>query len=265
MQRGHEGRGRQINTSLAGPTAASSDPVTVPGPPRATDRPPPHLGPVRAVAWATTGCNLAGPSTRTQTARRLPQPYTNRTATGSRLLTGHTRTNYRHHSPPKRPRRCQRRQRHKRPNGEPADHTAAGTARHRPHYYRTNSLTANRPPASRPTPNGPDVQGSKREGRPQGWRHNGAPRPPTTTPPNITTHHSSTIIRPTNRRQQPTTPGERELDRVRRRAYASRHASRVARASSSCLTPTENQPRSGCLQDEASGLAPGPSAPYSRG
>ena len=40
-----------------------------------------------------------------------------------------------------------------------------------------------------------------------------------------------------------------------------RHASPVARASPSRLTPTENQPRWGCLQDRAFGLAPGPWAP----
>ena len=37
----------------------------------------------------------------------------------------------------------------------------------------------------------------------------------------------------------------------------SRHASPITRASSSRLTPTESQPRRGCLQDRAFGLAPG--------
>ena len=36
-----------------------------------------------------------------------------------------------------------------------------------------------------------------------------------------------------------------------------RHVSPVARASSSRLTPTENQPRGWCLQDRTLGLAPG--------
>ena len=63
----------------------------------------------------------------------------------------------------------------------------------------------------------------------------------------------------------PGPPGERNLDRVRRCECAPRHASPVARASSSRLTPTENQPRWGCLQDRAFGLAPGPWAPESGG
>ena len=63
----------------------------------------------------------------------------------------------------------------------------------------------------------------------------------------------------------PGPPGERKLDPVRRCEYASRHASPVARASSSHLTPTENQPRCGCLQDRAFGLAPCPWTPESGG
>ena len=84
-----------------------------------------------------------------------------------------------------------------------------------------------------------------------------------------TQHNAATLLlynRPTNRNEllrAPGPPGERKLDPVRRREYASRHASPVARASSSRLTPTENQPRWGCLQDRAFGLAPGPWAPES--
>ena len=63
----------------------------------------------------------------------------------------------------------------------------------------------------------------------------------------------------------PGPPGERKLDRVRRCECAPRHASPVARASSSRLSPTENQLRWGCLQDRAFGLAPGPWAPESGG
>ena len=51
--------------------------------------------------------------------------------------------------------------------------------------------------------------------------------------------------RPTNINEllrTPRPPGERKLDQVRRREHVSRHASPVARASSSRLTPTENQP-----------------------
>ena len=65
--------------------------------------------------------------------------------------------------------------------------------------------------------------------------------------------------------QTPGHPGETKLNRVRRCEYVSPHASPVARASSSRLTPTENQPRSGCLQDRAFGLAPGTWAPESGG
>ena len=65
--------------------------------------------------------------------------------------------------------------------------------------------------------------------------------------------------------RKPGPPGGRKLDGVRRCEYASRHASPVARRSSSHLTPTEKQPRWECLQDEASGLAPGPSATDSGG
>ena len=102
-----------------------------------------------------------------------------------------------------------------------------------------------------------------------GWRHHDVPRPPTTIPTNAPQHRYSTIKQPTNQPQRPTSnpgpPGERKLDRVRRREYAPRHASPVARASSSRLTPTENEPRWGCLQDRAFGLAPGPWVPESRG
>ena len=83
--------------------------------------------------------------------------------------------------------------------------------------------------------------------------------------PSSRTHHNAEILplndRPTNHNDllpTPGPPGKRKLDRVRRRECAPRHASPVARASSSCLTPTENQPRRGCLQDRAFGPAPGP-------
>ena len=86
------------------------------------------------------------------------------------------------------------------------------------------------------------------------------------------THHNAETLPsynpPTNHNellQTPGPPGERELDRVRRRKYASPHASPVARAPSCRLTPTENQPRWGCLQDRAFSLAPGPWALESGG
>ena len=84
------------------------------------------------------------------------------------------------------------------------------------------------------------------------------------------TNYTATVRydRPTGHNDLPRTPGppeERKLDRVRRCECAPRHASPVARASSIRLTPTENQPRWGCLQDRAFGLAPGPWAPESGG
>ena len=59
----------------------------------------------------------------------------------------------------------------------------------------------------------------------------------------------------------PGPPGERKPNQVRRREHASQHVSPVARASSSHLTPTENQSSRGCLQGRAFDLAPGPWAP----
>ena len=56
-------------------------------------------------------------------------------------------------------------------------------------------------------------------------------------------------------------PRECKDNQVRRREYALRHASPVARAPSSRLMPTENQPRWGCLQDKAFGPGPGPCTP----
>ena len=63
----------------------------------------------------------------------------------------------------------------------------------------------NRPHASRPTPNRPGMQGSKRERRPMSWRQHAAPRPPTAIPTSTAEHHDSTITNPTNQHSQ-TTP-----------------------------------------------------------
>ena len=69
------------------------------------------------------------------------------------------------------------------------------------------------------------------------------------------THDNAEILplnnRPTNQNDLlciPGPPRERKPDRVRRREYAPRHASPVARASSSRPTPTENQPRWGACR-----------------
>ena len=63
-------------------------------------------------------------------------------------------------------------------------------------------------------------------------------------------HYATDQLAVTNYTKPPGPPGERNLNRVSQREHASRHASPVARASSSHLTPTENQPRRGCLQDK---------------
>ena len=123
---------------------------------------------------------------------------------------------------------------------------------------------------SRPTPNQPSMQELTREWRPVGWQHHGAPRPPTTIYPG-TQQNTATLPlcnRQTNSNELLRTtgpPGEHELDRFGRREYAARHASPLVRASSSCLKPTENQPRWGCMQDKDSGPPPGPWAPESGG
>ena len=118
-------------------------PGDIHGPLSMTVQPPPHPRPANAAAGATTGCNVAGPSISTPTAGRRThnhQPTAPQRATHN-ITTGTT-------THQKRP--CRRRQRHDRPNGKPADHAAAGAARHQPCCYRTNTPTANRPHADRP-------------------------------------------------------------------------------------------------------------------
>ena len=101
MQRGHEGRRRQIATFLAGPTVASNTRVIVQGRPGAMGHQSPHPGQADAAAWPTTGYNVVDPWTSTPTARRLPEPYANHTPTEDRLLTDHTRSRPRHRGPTK--------------------------------------------------------------------------------------------------------------------------------------------------------------------
>ena len=85
-------------------------------------------------------------------------------------------------------------------NAEQADHEAANTTAHQQNQCSGDDLTISRPHASRPTPNWPDMHGSKPERRPTGWRHHDAPRPPTTIPRNTTEHHNCTITNATNQR-----------------------------------------------------------------
>ena len=83
-------------------------------------------------------------------------------------------------------RRYDHRQQRDKMHGDQADHEAAKTTAHQPHRSCRRHLTVDRPHASGPTPNGPGVNGSKRERRPSGWQHRGAPCPPTTMAANKT-------------------------------------------------------------------------------
>ena len=144
-------------------------------------------------------------------------------------------------------------------NAEQADHEAAKTTAHQQNHCSGHDVTINRPHASRPTPNLPGMHGSKRDRRPAGWQHHDAPLANYAEPLNDRATARNDLL------GTPGPPGEHKLDRVRRHECAPRHASPVAHASSSRLTPTEKKPRWGCLQDRAYGLAPGPCAPKSGG
>ena len=99
---------------------------------------------------------------------------------------------------------------------EPTPTKPTKTTAHQPHRSCRRHLTVNRPHSSRPTPNQPGVHRSKRERRPTGWQHRGAPRPPTTTSMNKTVTLQSrnrptnvnklrrTVKRPTNQPRRPT-------------------------------------------------------------
>ena len=83
-----------------------------------------------------------------------------------------------------------------------ADHEAAMTTAHQPHRSCSRHMTVNRPHASRQTPNQPGVQGPKRERRPTGRRHRGAPCLPATKPTDMAEHRNSTITDAANERRQ---------------------------------------------------------------
>ena len=91
-----------------------------------------------------------------------------------------------------------------RPHEEPAGCKAANTTMYQQNCCRENDPTINRPHASRPTPNQPDMQGFKRGRRPTGGGHHGAPRPLTTIPTGTTQRRNSTIIQMTNQPQRTT-------------------------------------------------------------
>ena len=126
-----QGQGQAIRYYLGGPNHSRRHSGDLHGPLSTMKQPPPHLVPANAAAWATTDCNVAGHSTKTPTAGRPPHNHP------PTALPAYTQPDYRHHDPPKRP--CRHRQRHDRPNGEPADHAATCIARRQPSCYRTNT------------------------------------------------------------------------------------------------------------------------------
>ena len=150
------------------------------------------------------------PGRRTHTTRRARRGCNSMTATSDGPAATHLRTNREDNKDNiwLRQRGVQR----DRPRYEQADRRAAITTMYQPNCCRENDPTINRPHASRPTPNQPGMQGSKRERRPTGWRHHDAPRPPSTIPMDTTQRRNSTIIPPTNPPQRttanPLPPGE---------------------------------------------------------
>ena len=141
-------------------------------------------------------------------ARRPPYPRTQQNTTTLPLRTRPTNINNLNYTTPGQTRtqltstdtevrRWNHRQQRDGTHANENDNEAAQTTAHQPHRSCSRDLTVNRPHASRPTPNQPGVHGSKRERRPTGWRHCGAPRPPTTIPTNETECRDSTITQPT--------------------------------------------------------------------
>ena len=98
----------------------------------------------------------------------------------------------------------QRRLQPKRPNGEQACHRPANATMHQPNRRRNNNRTTNRPHAIQRTPNQGDMQLSKWERHPPGWRYYGVPHLPTTIPTDTTEHRNSIILQLTSQPQQPT-------------------------------------------------------------
>ena len=121
-----------------------------------------------------------------------------------------------HTSATRQSRTRQRRQQQKKPKDEQANHKAADTPKHQPNICGNNDATINRPHASRPTSNQPDMQGSIQKRLPTGWRHHGAPGPPTTIPTDTTAHRNSTVTKLKNLRQR-TTPNPRPPGRAQAR------------------------------------------------
>ena len=106
------------------------------------------------------------------------------------------------------------------------------TTVHQCGHCGNNDTTIHGPHASRPTSNQPGKQRSKSGPRPTNWRPSPRTRRDTMVrdqPIDINELHKT-----------PGPPGERKLDRVKRRDHVTRHARPVARASSSRLAPIEN-------------------------
>ena len=262
------GQGQAHRYFLGGADRSKRHPSKLHGPPRASEQPQPRPGTADAAAWATNSCNMEGPSTSTSTAGRVP-----------------------HNHPPTAP--------PQQPDGSLAAHnqTTSTTTDQNDRAdvgSGTTGLTANQPTIRGLAPAGTDHTAIEPTARTQthhtqtgqygtfqtckGQKGNGVLRTGDTMlrharqRPHAQTQQHTTPLplynRPTddnNLLQIPGPPGERKLHCVRTREYASRHARPVARDSSSRLTPTENKPRWGCLQDKASGPVPGSWAPESGG
>ena len=115
---------------------------------------------------------------------------------------------------------CKRRLQRKGTNGEEAGCEAASTTVQKENRCRNNNPTLKRRHASRPKPNQPDMQGSKREQHPTGRPHHGPPRRPTPIPTTTAEHRNPPLRnRPASNKytKYPGPLGEHKLDRVKRR------------------------------------------------
>ena len=86
---------------------------------------------------------------------------------------------------------CKHRQQHDGTSANQTHHEAAKTTAQRPQHSCSRDLTINTPHASRPTPNQPGLQGSKRERHQTGRPHCDAPHSPTTIPTDTTEHRNT--------------------------------------------------------------------------
>ena len=81
-------------------------------------------------------------------------------------------------------------------NAKEANREVTQTSVQQRNRCSSHDMTINRPQAGRSTPNWHGMHGSRRERRPTGWRHGGAPRLQTTISTNTTEHRTCTITKP---------------------------------------------------------------------